>query len=162
MKSYVSLQFAWNLIKNNAASWSVLSWTYTGTASGWKLSHCLHLSKHLPFNITYSHTVLLWAVEVDIPRWQIILSQKKYLSRYLSFPMVYRQTGWLVQARYLRMTELNPSLSQRVFVFPAKLLWLGENSIFSNAWTHYELMAAVWVALRHASGFSELEKPLDV
>lgn len=50
--------------------------------------------------------------------------------------MDYRQTGRLVQARWLRTNELNPSLSHRVLVFTEKLLWLSETSIFSSACTH--------------------------
>lgn len=60
------------------------------------------------------------------------------------------------------MTKDEWTESHRVLVFIEKLLWLGENSIFSNARTHHALMAALWVALRHASGFFELEQPLDV
>lgn len=69
------------------------------------------------------------------------------------------QTGCLVQARWLRMNELNPSLSHRVLDLIEKLLWLGENSIFFNALTHHAFMAALWVL---TSGFLELEQPLDI
>lgn len=39
VESYISLCVPWNLVKNHAATLSVLAWSYTGTASGWKLPH---------------------------------------------------------------------------------------------------------------------------
>lgn len=101
--------------------------------------------------------VLLWPVGTDTYRWQIILPQGKHLSCYLPFPMGYRQTVWLVLPRWLRMSELNQILSHRAFVSLEKMLWVGENSIFSDACTH-----SCWVALGHTYDFFEQEQTLDV
>lgn len=69
--------------------------------------------------------------------------------------MGYRQTVWLVLARWLRMNELNQILSHRALVSMEKMLWVGENSTFPNAYTHHALTVALWVALGHTYSFFE-------
>lgn len=71
----------------------------------------LYLSRHLPFNLNlvmYLPAVSNKDRHFQMANHPILRETSKLLP---AFPMDYRQTEWLVQARWLRMNELNPSLS---------------------------------------------------
>ena len=73
------------------------------------------------------------------------------------------QRAWMTGPSWMAKDEwIESQLKPQSLSLHRKALCLGENSILSSAWAQYALTTALWVALRHTSGFCELEQSLEV